>query len=155
MELLVDRKWKKSTYTIGNLYINHKKFCNTVEDKDRGLDSKMPLSKIKEVKVAEKTAIPTGRYKIDMGTISPKYCLKPWYFKNCHGGRVPRLVNVPGYSGVLIHIGNTAKDTAGCILVGKNDVVGMVTNSTVTFLNLYNKMWEAHKNKEDIWITII
>lgn len=108
MKLLVDRKWKKETYTIGQLFINGVFECNTCEDKDRGLRKDMPLSKIKEVKIAAMTAIPTGTYKIDMSTISPKYSLKTWYFSNCHGGRVPRLQNVPGYDGILIHCGNYA-----------------------------------------------
>ena len=154
MKLVLDRKWKKNTYTIGKLYVDDKFFCSTLEDKDRGLDYKMPLSKIKEVKVAAVTAIPTGTYKIRMDIISPKYSLKPWYVKNCHGAKVPRLENVPGYQGVLIHIGNTAKDSAGCILVGVNDVVGMVTKSQATFKALYDKMYAAYKKGETITITI-
>ena len=153
MELLVDRKWKKETYTIGSLYVDDKFFCNTIEDKDRHLNSSMPLEKIKEIKVAAETAIPTGTYNIDMNTISPKYSLRPWYVKNCHGARLPRLVNVPGYEGVLIHVGNTAKDSAGCILVGKHDAVGMVTKSKDYFLKLYNVMYDAHKRGEKIRIT--
>lgn len=154
MKLLLDRKWKKETYTIGILYINGIRFCETCEDKDRHLTQDMPLSKIKEVKIAAVTAIPTGTYTIDMNTISPKYSLKPWYVSNCHGARMPRLLNVPGYSGVLIHPGNTAKDSEGCILPGRNTAVGMVTDSKNTFLKLYNKMYEAYKKGEKIEITI-
>lgn len=154
MEILVDRKWKKETYTIGQVFIDGKFLCNSCEDKDRHLSSSMPLSKIKEIKVAAETAIPTGRYRIDMNTISPKYSLKPWYLQNCHGARLPRLIDVPGYSGVLIHVGNTAKDSAGCILIGKNDAVGMVTNSKYWFLKLYNAMYTAFKRGELIHITI-
>lgn len=154
MELLVDRKWKKETYTIGRLYIDGKLFCNTCEDKDRGLKQTMPLSKIKEVKVAALTAIPTGTYIVSMNTISPKYSLKPWYFSNCHGGRMPRIENVPGWSGVLIHPGNTAADSEGCILVGKNDATGMVTNSKAIFLELYNRLYAAAERGETIILTI-
>ena len=154
MKILVDRIAKKETYTIGKLYIEGKYFCDTVEDKDRHLDQKMPLSKIKEVKVAAVTAIPTGTYNVRMDVVSPKYSLKPWFVSNCHGARMPRLENVPGWSGVLIHPGNTAKDSEGCILVGKNDVVGMVTNSKATFLSLYNKMYAAYKRGEKIELTI-
>ena len=154
MRLLLERIAKRETYTIGHLYIDGQYFCDTIEDKDRHLTYTMPLSKIKEVKVAAKTAIPTGTYKIDMNVISPKYSLKPWYVSNCHGARVPRLVDVPGWTGVLIHTGNTAKDSAGCILVGKNDAVGMVTNSKYWFLQLYNKMYAAHLRGEKIDIVI-
>lgn len=154
MKILIDRKWKKPTYTIGRVFVNGVFECNSMEDKDRGLTQDMPLSKIKEVKVAAQTAIPAGTYKIRMDVVSPKYSLKPWYVKNCHGARLPRLENVPGYSGVLIHCGNTAADSAGCILVGKNDVVGMVTDSKNTFLKLYNKMYAAYKKGEKIELTI-
>ena len=125
-----------------------------MEDKDRGLKSNMPESKIKEVKVAALTAIPTGSYILSMNTISPKYSLKPWYFTNCNGGRMPRIEDVPGWSGVLIHPGNTAADSEGCILVGKNDVTGMVTDSKNTFLKLYKILYEAYKRNEVITITI-
>lgn len=153
MELVVDRKWKKETYTIGNLYVDGKKFCNTLEDKDRGLKSTSPLSLIKKVKVKAETAIPTGTYEVAMNIISPKYSLKPWYVTNCHGARMPRIQNIPGYSGVLVHPGNSNRDTEGCLLVGKNNVVGMVTDSKATFLKLYNQMYAAYKKGEKIIIT--
>lgn len=155
MELRVERKWKKEGYTIGRLYVNGAFECNTLEDKDRGLKQSMPIDKIKEVKIAAVTAIPTGHYKIRMDIVSPKYSLKPWYITNCHGGKMPRIMDVPGYSGVLIHPGNTAQDSDGCILVGVNDVSGMVTNSKNTFLKLYNKLWEAYKKGEEITLSIV
>ena len=154
MKLRLDRKWKKETYCIGKLYINNGPWCETCEDTDRHLTQDMPLSKIKEVKIAGVTAIPTGTYTIRMDVVSPKYLKYPWYISNCHGAKMPRLENVPGWSGVLIHPGNTAKDSEGCILVGRNTAVGMVTDSKNTFLKLYNKMWDAYKKGEKIEITI-
>lgn len=154
MELVVDRKWKKEGYTIGKLFINDIFFCNTLEDKDRGLTSTMPIEKIKVMKKASVTAIPSGTYNVRMDVVSPKYSSKEWYVKNCNGARMPRLENVPGYAGVLIHSGNTAADTEGCILVGKNDVVGKVTKSKDYFLQLYNKMYSFYKKGEKITITI-
>jgi hypothetical protein len=58
-------------------------------------------------------------------------------------GFLPRLINVPAFEGVLIHIGNTPKDTEGCILVGENKVVGQVLNSTQTFRRLYDILKKA------------
>lgn len=154
MKLLLDRKYKKEKYTIGKLYINNTYFCDTIEDRDRHLTQTTPLNKIKEIKVAAQTAIPTGTYNIRMDIISPKYSLKPWYVKNCNKAKLPRLENVPGFSGVLIHVGNTEKDSAGCILTGVNDTPGMVTKSKETFLKLYNKLYQAYQKGEKITITI-
>lgn len=154
MKILVDRKWKKKDYTIGKLYIDGVAFCETLEDRDIGLTSSMPLEKIKVMKVAAVTAIPTGTYNVRMDVVSSKFSKSSWYINNCHGAKVPRLENVPGYAGILIHTGNTAADTEGCILVGQNKAVGKVLNSKETFLQLYNKMYTAYKKGEKIEITI-
>lgn len=154
MVITVDRKYKKPAYTIGKLYINGTFFCNTMEDKDRGLSQSMQLYKIQSLKKAGVTAIPTGTYNVRMDIVSPKYSQKAWYVTNCNGAKVPRLENVPGFEGVLIHTGNTAADSSGCILVGKNDVQGMVTKSKDYFLKLYNTMYSAYKKGEKITIVI-
>lgn len=154
MKLKVERKWKKASYTVGKLYVNGQFFCNTMEDTDRGLKQTLPLSTIKDLKVPNETAIPTGTYNVRMDIMSPKYSVVPWYLSNCHGARLPRLENVPGFSGILIHPGNTAADSSGCLLVGKNDVVGKVTKSKDYFLKLYNTMYAAYKRGEKIEIEI-
>lgn len=154
MNIVVDRKWKKEGYTIGRLSVDGEFFCNTLEDKDRGLNFNMSQEEISKIKKAGVTAIPTGSYKVNMNTISPRYSSKDWYVKNCHGAKMPRLENVPGFIGILIHPGNTASETDGCLLVGKNDVKGMVTKSKEYFLQLYNKMYSAYQKGEEITITI-
>lgn len=153
MKLVVDRKWKKSDYTISNLYIDGVKFCNILEDTDRMISSDMDLDMIKTLKVKGQTAIPTGTYKVTLSVQSPKYTKSKTMMAFCKG-YMPRLLNVPGYDGVLIHPGNTAADSEGCLLVGKNDVVGRVTNSTYWFKQLYNKMKAAIKRGETITIEI-
>jgi hypothetical protein len=138
LNIRIDRIAKKSTYTIGKLYLNGVYFCDTLEDTDRELTQGMPLQKIKDLKIKGATAIPKGKYKVTMNVVSPKFSKRATY-QFCQG-KLPRLLNVDGYEGVLIHIGNTAKDTEGCILVGQNKVVGQVINSTVTFKKLYAEM---------------
>lgn len=138
LNIRIDRIAKKSTYTIGKLYLNGVYFCDTLEDTDRGLTQGMALQKIKDLKIKGATAIPKGKYKVTMNIVSPKFSKRATY-QFCQG-KLPRLLNVDGYEGVLIHIGNTAKDTEGCILVGQNKVVGQVINSTVTFKKLYAEM---------------
>lgn len=152
MELELKRIAKRDTYTIGRLSIDGQRFCDTIEDKDRGLRQNMPLSVNKARKVKGETAIPVGRYQVTLGVKSQKYSAKKQYaFCN---GYVPRLLNVPAFDGILIHIGNTAADSEGCILVGKNTKVGMVTHSTVTFWELYSRLQDAAKQGEKIFITI-
>ena len=149
MELLLNRIAHKETYTIGRLYVDGVRFCDTLEDTDRGLKQAMDLAVLRAKKRRGITAIPTGRYKVTLNVKSPKFSQKKAY--DFCGGYLPRLINVPAYDGVLIHIGNYPKDTEGCILVGKNTKVGAVLESTTTFKLLYEKLKSA---KDDIYITI-
>ena len=152
MKLTLKRIARKEGYTIGRLYIddNPKPFCDTLEDKDRGLEQAMPLDMIKRIKVKGETAIPTGTYELSMRHISPKYSRKKAFAFT--GGVMPRLLNVPGYEGVLIHSGNTAADSEGCILVGENKAVGKVLNSMATFKALWSVL--NQRKSEPITITI-
>ena len=144
MKLELKRIYKGDDYTIGKLYINGSYFCDTLEDKDRNLSQDMSLEEIKEKKIYGKTAIPTGTYKVSLNLISPKFSDFKKYpaYKFCDG-YLPRLVNIPGFDGVLIHIGNEDEDTDGCILVGTNSIKGKVTNSTSTFRKLYDIITES------------
>lgn len=152
MKLLLRRIFKGHSYTIGKLFINGVYECDTLEDQDRGLTSQMSLEEIKAKKVYGVTAIPYGTYKIDMNTVSPKFKDRSWA-KFC-GGKLPRLIDVKGYEGVLIHVGNKAEDTLGCILVGENKVKGQVINSTATFQELYSVMLKAKLLGEELSLTI-
>lgn len=152
MELKLKRIAKKEKYTIGRLFIDGQYFCDTLEDKDRGLRQEDGEDECKRKKVKGATAIPTGRYRVSLGIYSIRFGKQEKY-KFCDGF-LPRLVNVPAYEGVLIHIGNTAKDTEGCILVGRNTVVGMVTKSRETFTELYARLIAAKTSGADVWITI-
>jgi hypothetical protein len=73
MEILIKRIAKKETYTIGRLYINGKYYCDTIEDKDRGLTQSMSSKEIADKKIKHKTAIPTGKYELTLKVKSPKY----------------------------------------------------------------------------------
>lgn len=154
MKILIKRTAKKQNYTIGQLFINGNKFCETLEDPDRGLTSTMSSLEISNKKVYGDTAIPTGTYTVDMNTVSPRFGSQTYYKEVC-GGKVPRLLNVPGYQGVLIHVGNVPKDTHGCILVGKNTKIGQVLESKDTFKSLYKELKKAADKKEQITVTII
>lgn len=152
MELKLIRKIKADTYTIGELYVNNNLFCNTLEDKDRGLLDNMSLEEIKNKKVYGQTAIPKGTYSINLDTVSPKFKDRTWA-KFCEG-KLPRLNNVKGYEGVLIHVGNRAEDTLGCILVGQNATSGFLNNSTETFKKLYSLLQDSKNKGEKLTIKI-
>lgn len=141
MELKVKRVALKSDYTIGRLYVNGEFFSDTLEDA------------VRDTKIYGKTAIPCGTYKITMDVVSPKFKDRSW--AKPYNGKLPRLIDVPNYEGVLIHVGNTAEDTSGCLLVGQNKIKGQLVNSTQTFMSLMEKHLLPAKNRnENITITI-
>lgn len=135
MKLRVERLWKKPAYTVGRLFVDGKFFCNTLEDTVRDLGN--------EKKVYGKTAIPYGEYKV-VYNWSPKF-----------GRNLPRLLNVPAFEGILIHPGNTADDSAGCILVGRNTEVGRLTESRYTSDKLNVLIEDAQRRGESITIEIV
>lgn len=144
MEITLRRKFKGSTYTVGDLSIDGKFFCNTIEDTVRELPATCPdtsrgRSCTCKGKVYARTAIPAGTYKITL-EYSPR-------FKR----RMPYLHAVPHFLGILIHSGNTETDSAGCIIVGKNTVKGKVLESRATFQELYAML----ESETDITIQIV
>lgn len=133
MKLELKRVALRDTYTIGKLYIDGVYFCDTLEDRVRDLN-KNGIFDNGEKKVKGETAIPYGLYEV-VWAYSPR-------FKRY----TPRLLNVNSFSGVLIHAGNTAKDSEGCILLGQNKVVGKVINSKICVDKLYPIIRDACKN---------
>lgn len=134
MELTLNRIFLGSSATIGELLINDKHLCDTIEDRVRPEGEK----------VYGKTAIPEGTYEVKL-THSPR-------FKKI----LPEILNVPNFSGIRIHTGNSSKDTEGCILVGtwdgeKEDWVG---SSKIAFDKLMTLLEEATNNKEKVTITV-
>ena len=134
MLLEVKRLYKKDTYTIGVLMVDGEKFSDTLEDKVRDLKS--------EKKVYGETAIPAGKYKVVMSMSSK--------FKRV----MPYLENVPQFTGIMIHPGNTIKDTLGCILVGENKKKGQLVNSRKYSDELNKRINDAIERKEQVWIEV-
>lgn len=142
MKLKLIRRFFAETYTIGTLFIDGVKFCDTLEDKNRD-ENRNGKFDGKEVKVMHETAIPFGTYEVVVNK-SPRF-----------GRELPRLLAVPHFEGVLIHRGNTDKDTSGCILVGENKAVGKVLNSTSYELELVKRCKAALARREKITIEIV
>lgn len=148
MKLLLKRIAPRESYTIGRLYVDGTYFCDTCEDRVRDNNRDGDLDDIGEGKVYGQTAIPYGTYRVVMNVQSPKYSQRAAYAW-CKG-YLPRLVDVPHFDGILIHSGNDATHSAGCILVGENKVKGKVINSMATLKRLVNIL----KSADDITITI-
>lgn len=156
MILRVERTYRGPQYTIGHLYIDGKFFSDTLEDPDRGLTQTMPLSQIKAAKIKGDTCIPYGKYTVNMNTVSAKYSNTAKYkYAAIAKGKMPRVMNVPGFEGILIHAGNTQVDTEGCLLVGFNKAKGRVLNSQDTWQKLYTKLKAASDKGEVITIEYI
>jgi hypothetical protein len=177
LELILHRRFLGGDYTVGSLYLSPDPFpqgkrvdsqqtetdlqstvlppplwggvggevyfCDTLEDVDRGLTQSTPLDEIFKIKLSHETAIPTGVYKVIV-TLSP-----------AKKRMLPRLLDVPGFNGVLIHRGNTKHDSSGCILVGENKVKGRVIHSTYYEQRLVEILCEAQSRGEEIKITVM
>ena len=126
MNLELKRVAYKDTYTIGKLNVDGVYLCDTLEDPPR------------EIKIPNETCIPLGTYKVIIN------------MSNRFDKLMPLLLDVPDFTGVRIHSGNTASDTSGCILVGENKVKGSLINSRVTF----DKLMSVISGHDDIKITI-
>lgn len=142
MKLTIKRTITRNSYTLGKLYVDGVYFCDTLEDKDRGLTQNMSVEQIKSIKVPGETAIPKGTYKVTLDVVSPKFSKYPFYMQTC-GGKLPRLIDVKGYEGVLIHVADGPKRDSlvqGCIGVGNLSAEEYLMNGKKVFAELYNKM---------------
>lgn len=137
MELKLLRDTFTDTTSIGKLSINGIFECFTLEDTDRHLETN-PSAKIKGL-----TAIPRGKYKLEL-RFSPHF-----------NAVTPHLLDVPNYEYVLIHWGNYAKDTDGCILVGQTKGVDFIGHSRDEFAQLMKKLKVAFDANEEVTIEVM
>lgn len=153
MKLELIRESFESSRALGKLYIDGTYFCDTLEDRFRGLTSDMSLETILDQKVYGATAIPSGTYKVTLDVVSPKFSKYPFYQSVCQG-KLPRLLDVKGFDGILIHVAEGPKAdklVKGCIGVGELSKEGYLINGKETFKRLYS---ELIKDKDNIIIEI-
>jgi len=136
MRLRVERREFSNTTTIGVLFVDEAFHCYTLEDADRKLEDGGE-------KIHGKTAIPRGTYKVSL-TESARF------------RRVlPLVENVPNFSGIRIHAGNTHLNTEGCILVGNGtDHSNTLFNSRMALEALMGRMQVAVAHGEEIWLEV-
>lgn len=130
MNLLLQRMWFTDKSTIGALFIDKLFFCYSLEDA------------VREVKIANETAIPYGKYQVIISK-SPKF-----------GRLLPELLDVPGFTGVRIHSGNLPSETSGCILVGRERGVDCLSSSRVAFDEFFAKL-ETGLREGEVWLEIV
>lgn len=153
MKIELTRIFTCPDYTIGRLRVDGVYVCDVCEDTDRGLDQSWTKDEIRKVKVKKLTAIPTGTYDVTLAIQSPKFVTYVYYRDFCKG-YLPRLIGVKGFEGILIHKGNKASQSAGCLLVGYNTEKGRVNNSQAAFEKLYKILKAASDARDKITITI-
>lgn len=141
MQLIKTRTHKTENSAIGDFFVDGVKLCFGLEPTDRGLTSDMTLEEIQKIKIPDKTAVPTGTYRV----IS--------YLSPTHGKKVPRVIDVPGSDFIEIHIGNFPKDTKGCLVLGMEMGVDVVLQSEAAIDEFYGRFFEAIDRNEEVWIT--
>lgn len=142
MELLLERKETNRDFTLGNLFIDGKFYCNILEDPIRDINKNGTFD-CGEFKIKGHTAIPYGTYEVEV-TYSPK-------FKR----NLPILKNVKHFEGIRIHRGNSVDDTEGCLIPGQEYGEGRVINSTRCELELTSMIEKCNLKKEKVTIKII
>ena len=138
MKIFVKRTIFNESNTLGEMFIDDKPFCYTCEDKVRDYNNDGDLNDEGETKVYGETAIPKGIYKVILSMSNR--------FKRV----MPEVLNVPHFSGIRIHKGNTAKDSHGCILVGLGQTLTGVSSSKLA----YNALMLKLEGQSDIEITV-
>ena len=145
MKIEVSRRFRNESYTIGRLFIDGVKLCDTLEDPVRDLNDYThdgDFDDAGEGKIYGQTAIPAGTYPVIV-SMSPKF-----------QKRLPEILKVPGFKGIRIHTGANAKHTEGCLLVGENKVKGGLINGGYYLTTLIQMIDEAMDNGEKVTLTI-
>ena len=156
MNIKVQRTARKATYTIGKVTIDGNAFCDSLEDTDRGAKKSMVFTSTGGAngywvnedggiinKVYGKTAIPTGIYEA---------CSYYWPKFKCY---VVQLLRVPGFTGILMHNGMTADHSEGCVLLGKNNIVGRLDGNRIYMDALAARVMAAEKRGEKVTVQIL
>ena len=131
----VKRVAGKEAFTPGRMYLNNGVFCHTCEDEDRRLEDG-------KEKVYGKTAIPRGRYRLVTS------------FSNRFQRVLPEVLDVPGFTGIRIHGGNTAEDSHGCVLVGKVRTSTGVAQCADTVQRVIDEIDDARELGVESWLEV-
>lgn len=138
MVIEVKRKSHTNRSTIGEVWLNGVFECYSLEDCVR----EVPGKPVTQWKIAGQTAIPVGTYDVVID------------FSNRFQRLMPHILDVPGFTGVRIHSGNTDKDTEGCILVGQEKTTDFIGHSKLAFDSLFSQLQDAIAKGETVTVTV-
>jgi hypothetical protein len=124
--------------TIGEVWVDGVFECYSLEDSVR----EVPLKPVSEWKIAGQTAIPAGTYDVVID------------FSNRFHRLMPHILNVPGFTGVRIHSGNTDKDTEGCILIGQEKTSDYIGHSKAAFDTFFPQLQDALQAGQTATVTV-
>lgn len=152
--LLSRQRSAGSPACLGRLSLNGQYLCDTLEPPSHGMTSATDLKTIRDIKRLGRSAVPVGVYRLVLA-YSPRFSPRPFY-RAFSRGLVPRLQNVSGFEGVLIHCGNTVVDTCGCIIVGRRADASTLVESQKTYSRLMRQFWlPATRRGEPMFIEIV
>lgn len=135
LDILLRRTIRTPEFTLGEMFVNGNHIGYTCEDADRRLECGGE-------KVRGRTAIPCGRYKVILS------------FSNRFGRIMPEVLDVPGFSGVRIHGGNTAADTLGCPLLGSKRADDGVRDCAAVNVMLSRLIGSVEREGGEAWLTV-
>jgi hypothetical protein len=135
MDLRLKRDVFEPNLTLGMMFVDGDFLGYTCEDCDRHLESGGE-------KIFGQTAIPRGKYRVVMSMSS--------HFHK----EMPEVLGVPKFSGIRIHMGNTAADTEGCILLGSVRTNDGVTTCNDVNVRLRALLEECELRMEEVWLTV-
>lgn len=132
MELVLQREILTDKSTIGRLFVNDEFACFCLEDTLRPDGEK----------VAGKTCIPAGHYRVVID-MSARF-----------GRLMPHILDVPGFTGIRIHSGNTPENTDGCPLVGLTKGTDFIGESRLAFEKFFPMLQAALQDGQECHIEI-
>ena len=138
MKIKVVRHTFTDKSTIGDLFIDDKWECYTLEDKVR----ENPVQSVDEWKIKGETAIPVGIYELIVD--------RSHRFQR----QLPHILGVPGFTGVRVHAGNNDKNTEGCVLLGQNMKKNWIGKSRLAFDSFFEKLLEALAENKKVTLEI-
>lgn len=137
MHIAVIRKWFTQEATVSEVMVRNELLCYALEDKVR----EIPGRPVEEWKIKGETAIPYGNYAVEIT------------YSNRFKKDMLQIMDVPGFSGIRIHAGNTAADTEGCLLVGLTKGDNFVGKSRLAIVRIFGMVQAALGNGDDVTIS--